>query len=382
MHDFWDNLTPEELQALEPQDLPFPGTRGITAKFRRKTRLSRRPLYRTAAAVAVVAALSLGVWAGYEQWHMPERGETYEGDSVQIHKENTYTQDPGSDPDTPALTSDTAPTDAQEIPPDSWFLEQAAAVLKLVDKEAVDQTRLTLTRQENQMWKREEVVVTFPENETSRSVKFDAKSGYLIGISAFDSERSGGDPMSEEEALAAAQGFYDALPYAKGYEFRSVEKFDDESWMYCFDRPIQVELWGQAQTVYSPYEEVRIIIDPTTGAFQDSNCFYVPLLDDHRPADVPLTQEEAREIAENLGIFAQAPDNYTVTATLTACLPAPEQVSWWLTGSMSSGNACYYDVTRLGWCFRFEGALDGFADSYSISIDLYTGEILSIDATR
>ena len=46
--------------------------------------------------------------------------------------------------------------------------------------------------------------------------------------------------------------------------------------MYCFDRPIDVTLWGQKQTLYSAYEEVRIILDPCTGAFQDSHCFMFP----------------------------------------------------------------------------------------------------------
>ena len=51
--------------------------------------------------------------------------------------------------------------------------------------------------------------------------------------------------MDEADALAIAQGYYDALPYAEGYVFHRVEKFDGESWMYCFDRPIDVTLWGQ-----------------------------------------------------------------------------------------------------------------------------------------
>ena len=42
----------------------------------------------------------------------------------------------------------------------------------------------------------------------------------------------------------------------------------------------------------------------------------------------------------------------------------------------------YYEVTRLGWRLRYDGELDGFADSYEICIDLYTGQVLSIDMTR
>ena len=79
--------------------------------------------------------------------------------------------------------------------------------------------------------------------------------------------------MDDEAALAAAQGYYDALPYAEGYEYRYVEKFDDQSWMYCFDRPVSVELWGEAQILYSAYEEVGSSLTPAPAHFRTPIVF-------------------------------------------------------------------------------------------------------------
>ena len=395
MNEFWDVLTDRDLQELEPRDLPYAGTRGMVRRFRRRIRPKRRSVYRALAAAAALALLSLGVWAGYTSWRMPDEAEPYTGDPIQVHEENTYTVDPDTGLYEP---EEETGTNGPEAWSDQWFLTQAVEVLELVGKEDVDRSRLTVTRQTNQSWNREEVVVNFSGGDDPRSVKFDWQSGYLIGATAFDTAREDGVPMDDEAALAAAQGYYDALPYAEGYEYRYVEKFDDQSWMYCFDRPVSVELWGEAQILYSAYEEVRIIIDPCTGAFQDSNCFYVPLLDDHQPGDEPLPEAQARAIAEGLGVLAQDVEQYAVTASLSVCLPEPEQVAWLKRapedGAASGGERTetaeieepsgyrYYEVTRLGWRLRYDGELDGFADSYEICIDLYTGQVLSIDMTR
>ena len=362
MDNFWLSLHPRQLKQLET--MPYPGPKGIQKRFRQKIRRPSRTVTRVLAACAAAAVLSIGVWAGYTRWRMPEEPQTYPGNNIQVHGENTL--DPAQ-----------ASTAGQETTPltDQWFLTQAITVMEQIGKGNLSQTPATVTRQTNQSWSREEVVVSFSAGETPRDVTFDGETGHLIGVTAFDTFRDGGTPMDEADALAIAQGYYDALPYAEGYVFHRVEKFDGESWMYCFDRPIDVTLWGQKQTLYSAYEEVRIIIDPCTGAFQDSHCFYVPLLDDHQPGDEPLAEDQAREIAGSYTGFRQPLDSYQVTAELTICLPRP---GW----DRETGAEKYYGITRLAWVFTYTGEIDGFADAYRIGVDLYTGEILSVDVAK
>ncbi len=339
-----------------------------------KAGTARRTAFRLGLVAAAMAVLSVGVIGAYTRWHMPDTGQTYQGEPIQVHETQIYTV-PKQE------------TETQTQPPaaelsDQWFLEQAQQVLRQVDRLDLDAEQLTLTRQENQLWSREEVLVSFSEDDgQSRDVCFDAASGYLIGVTAWGAAEENGAPMSQEEALAVAQGYYDALPYARGYEFSYVEKFDDHAWMFDFDKPMEISLSGKAHTIKSDYEQVRITIDPCTGEFILSNCFYVPLLDDHEPGAEPLSQAQAQQIAQELDIFAQDLEQYTVTAELGVCLPNPGLTAAWL-GRGEAADYQYYPVTRLGWVLKYEGSLNGFADSYQICVDLYTGEVLSIDGTQ
>ena len=205
--------------------------------------------------------------------------------------------------------------------------------------------------------------------------------------------------MPEADALAVAQGYYDALPYARGYEFRHVEKFDDNAWMFEFGKPIRAELWGEEVTLLSAYEQVRITIDPCTGAFQLSNCFYVPLLDDHAPEDVPITREEAMAVAVERR--ADLADYDLVSAEVAVCLPRPgrmipgedtgeAETGTDRTGTAGTGdpedkwNLRYYPVTRLGWdlVFEYQPKDSPFVSGVRVCVDLYTGEILSWDISK
>ena len=341
-----------------------------------------------AAALAAAAVLLCGAaYAAITRWHMPAEGATYTGDMIETHDVQEY----------PVPDGETLPEG--EALSDQWFIAQAVEVLAAVNKEEPDAAALTVTRQTNQMWSREEAVVTFADGEgRTTEAKFDAQSGYLIGVTAFDKEiPEGGSPMGEAEALAVAQGYYDALPYAEGYTYDYVEKYDDHAWSFSFDRPFSLTLWGEEVTVCSDYEQVRIVIDPCTGAFQLSNCFYVPLLDDHAPEDVPLTREEAVAAVERSGILSGDPAAYAVSGEIAVCLPRPEAVGWWLGETAvedtspaadtavaqpsEPGGERYYGLTRLGWALTFrqqpEGAL--FETIYYVAVDLYTGEILAID---
>ncbi|MBP3520773.1 MAG: hypothetical protein J6J87_05445, partial [Oscillospiraceae bacterium] len=202
---------------------------------------SPRRLGRTALVFLAAASLMvLGAVSAYSRWHMPSEGDTYHGEMMETTQVTHYPIPSGSmDPE------------GEEPLNDEWFISQAAAVLAAVNKEETEASQLTLTRQIHQMWDREEVVVTFADGGHG-DVTFDARSGYLIHVTAFDREvPEEGTPMAEEDALAVARGWYDALPYARGYEFQYVEKFDDHAWMFEFGKPIRVELWGEELTLLS-----------------------------------------------------------------------------------------------------------------------------------
>ena len=347
-----------------------------------------RRLGRTVFAVLAAASLMiLGAFSAYSRWHMPSEGDTYRGEMIETTQVTHYPV-PGESMD---------PTGEEPLS-DEWFISRAVMVLEAVNKRETDAEELTLTRQTHQMWDREEVVVTFAGGGHG-DVTFDARSGYLIHVTAFDREvPEEGTPMAGEDALAAAQSWYDALPYARGYEFQSVEKFDDHAWMFEFGKPIRVELWGEELTLLSAYEQVRITIDPCTGAFQLSNCFYVPLLDDHAPGEEPITREEALAIAVEASPDLR--DYEVVSAQVAVCLPrpgrplpsegepegpnAPDTTESTAVDPSEMVNLRYYSLTRLGWDFVFEYQPEDspFTSQVRVCVDLYTGELLSWDMCK
>ena len=349
-----------------------------------------RQLGRTALVLLAAAALlMIGAVSAYtySRWHMPKEGDTYQGDMIETTQVTHY----------PVPGESTAP-EGEEALSDGWFISRAAMVLEAVNKRETDEEELTLTRQTNQMWDREEVVVTFADGGHG-DVTFDAQSGYLIHVTAFDRELAEeGTPMAEEDALAVAQSWYDALPYARGYEFQSVEKFDDHAWMFEFGKPIRVELWEEELTLLSAYEQVRITIDPCTGAFQLSNCFYVPLLDDHEPGEEPLTQEETLAIAVEAS--PDLKDYGVVSAQVAVCLPRPGWMIPTAAGEEKEDrpdttesstvdpvdmvNLRYYSLTRLGWALTLEHQSQDspFTSQVRVCVDLYTGEILNWDMAK
>ncbi len=339
-----------------------------------------RQIRRTLILAAIITvSLTLCGFGAYVYWHMPDKGEAYTGDRIQTHKTSTYPL-----PDQNITTDNSSqPATAPSKFSDAWFMEQAVYVLNTVNKQDTDASKLIVTRQTNQQWSREEVVISFSDSENrSSDVKFDAESGCLIEVVAFDKEIIGDTPMSEPDALAIAQNFYDVLPYARDYIFTYVEKFDDHAWSFHFDKPIELELWGETGTLYSAYEQVRIVIDPCSGTFQLSNCFYVPLLDEHAAEAKPITQEEAVAIVEANKLIAKDPSSYTLDAKIGICLPKPGEMSWYNNSEdYTPENYKYYSITRLGWILNFESEPNeyGMITAYHICIDLYTGEVLSLD---
>lgn len=273
-------------------------------------------------------------------------------------------QETGTKADT---TVSEQPFDSQPEPPtEEACIQQARDILAALNKAPDAAETPTVTRLTDTTWNREEILVSFSESEAS----FDGSTGALIRVRAFDAARddTGAAPMEESAALAVAQAFYEALPYPTGYIYSSLDRFDDHAWTFSFSRRYTVELDGVSTAVFSPYEQVRIVIDPCTGLFQLSNAFDRPLAEDAAQGRAPLTQADAEAIAAESTTFAQDRAAYTLTAALGCCLPFRDDGS-------------YADAARLCWSFQYDGEIGGVADCYWIDVDLYTGEVLSVKLT-
>jgi len=369
---------------------------------------------------AVIATLAGAVSvATYERWHMPDHGESYEGDTLKEHSIKEYPLPDGNDNKNPDGNEpdgessgevagdggaadkdgtvadkdgdgadgdgadgggDTEPADPEPEPqiPDEWFIEQTVAILRIISKFDTDAEKMTVRRYKNNVDDREEVSVKLATEEQTRTVTFEAESGMLLAASTFGHEYTDNTLMSAEDALRCATEYYNLLPYPQGYEYTHLSKFDDHGWTYSFSKAATVETDGKTQTVYSDYEQVRITIDPCTGGFEMSNMFYYPLLDDHAPNQKPLTAQQALDKAlESKLVSGLTQENSTFE--LCICLPDP--------GKMSVYNGTYdgddrkfknYDITRLAWkieCKFNYGVAFGHIVVY---VDLYTGEVLKL----
>lgn len=318
-----------------------------------------RALILVAACVAGLALLGTAGYGVYQRWHLPEP-ETYpfnENGAWDVHE-------------TANLTMETIPSSNDTEPlTDEYFAARAKEILSLVGQESRVSADIKITRQEHLGWAREEVEVTFTDAELSPvSVTFDAEDGTLLSLSGFEWAREGAQPCATKaEAEALATAYYEALPVPQGYVLQSCTEFDEAYWSFDFCRDV-------GGGIYSYYEDVRIAIDPQLGTLNGCVVFHVPLLDDHEPGDVPLTQVQAEQIA------AQALDlsRYTLkSAEVTVVLP-----NWLFTDKFpAEGEARASKVTRLGWSLVYEDLSSEFADEIWINIDYYTGEVLGGDMT-
>ena len=349
----------------------------------------KRPklLLRGLIAAILGISLALSAVAVYQRWRMPKPSNGFQGSGIRPHTVQTY---PVPATDIP-LPSQPAPT----LYSDGWFVEQALTVLEAIHPGTPEATALEVVRQSNLWWNREEVeVIWTQEAQNGPSVKFDARSGCLIGITNFGTAETDGPMLSDEEALKTAKAYYDALPYARGYTFRHVEKICDTAWMYSFDRPISVEVGTERLMLQNDYEQVRITINPCTGRMELCNCFYVPLLDDHAPGELPLTEEQAVSLAEQSPYWPAHAAADEIEAEIKIVLPSSLGMVWEegtetdhtepQTASPTQSHP-YSDVTRLAWALTLRERPDPedlFEDETVICVDFYTGEILSVDSTR
>lgn len=309
-----------------------------------------------AACIAALVTLSLTCYAAYQKWILP-KPESYTLDpkrGVYVeHDSETYTELPSSVPENDVFT-------------DEYFLARSAEIISQIGLNDIETSTMTVVRQENQFWAREEVEVYFDQDKNNTSIKFDAKSGYMLSLSGIDwiETPEGAACASEEEALALASDYYANIPVPQGYEYTGCTEYDEQYWSFEFCKKVGEDL-------YNYYEMVRIGINPVSGRLTGVNVFYVPLLDDHGPDDKPLTQEQAEKIAAACPYLNL--DNYQLeSAKIAVVLP-----NWWYTEYMTgAGTLKASDVTRLGWSLIYNNPNSEFADKICIDIDLYTGDIL------
>ena len=336
-----------------------------TAQARSKKSPAGRLIRRIALAAAItalLAALSMAGYAAYQRWILPvpetyvpnESGGIYAVQDRIVYDNSEWTDQAHSPAD-------------EEQSADAALLARALEILEQAGVETVSPERMTLTRQENLYWGREEAEISIPQaDDQTITVKFDAQSGVFLGMSGIQWVLSDTAAcQTQEQADALAERYYHALPVEQGYVLRHVEHYDEQYWSYDFCREA-------APGIYSAYECVRIAINPVSGALNGVNVFYVPLLDDHVPEDEALTREQAQAAAQACPELHL--DGYRLReAEITVGLPN------WIFTPYEAANTKISGVTRLCWSLVYDRPDSEFADEIRVLVDLYTGQILGGD---
>ena len=219
-------------------------------------------------------------------------------------------------------------------------------------------------------WEREQVAVSWPDSDTPISVLFDAKDIVFLRVFGFDWVLRDGAPCAtQEDADALAQKLFHSLPVNQDYVMDGCEKYDDEFWTYDFCRELEPGL-------YSHYECVRLSVNPTRGEAQFIKVFYVPLLDDHAPDAVPLTEEEA---LHGVGIDPNsAPDlKNSGRLSIKKSVTIPHRL---LPDDRIEPANCS-DVSFLCWKIEYHEpeSEDYIAGGWVKYVDYYSGEIINYD---
>lgn len=345
---------------------------------RRKKRLRVRRALLLAAVVAVLAGFAVSGVAGYRKWSLPapQPFANAQAGAYDVHSQVEYPaaaaaagEDAQMDAD--AENEPDAETGAQAPLTDEALLQKAAQILALVGLQDTGLGSMTLTRQTNQRYGREEAEITYTQAEYCTSVCLQADTGALLSLSSIDWIEQ---PMAvacqtQEQAEQLARSYYELLPVQQGYVCTGCTQYDEQYWSFEFCREIGPGL-------YNAYEMARITVNPVSGRLTGVNMFCFPLLDDHAPGDEPLTQAQAEAIAEkDAGVNTAY---YTLkSAEVKIVLP-----NWFFTEYMAeSMNAQYSAVTRLAWRLTYENTDGMFVSERYVDVDYYTGEVLGGDLT-
>ena len=331
-------------------------------------RVVPRRLVLIAAVVAAVALLSTLGYAAYQRWFLPAP-ETYDLGNNGVYDEHERKDYTLSGTDSPSQT-DGAPEETDLGPlSDEALIQKGLEILNQVGMLDVHPEQLTVVRQENLYWAREEAEIRFDQGDIRTSVKFDATTGRFLGMSGIDWQISSNAACdSDEDAEAFATKYYEALPVEQGYQLTHVEQYDEQYWSYDFCREVE-------PGVYNQYEMVRIAINPVSGRLISCTVFYVPLLDDHEPGQERLTQEEAEQVVQN-SLPELLDGKNLIQAEVVIGLP-----NWNFTEYQAGPNHRASNVTRWAWQLTYERPNSEFADVVTLLVDCYTGEILGGDST-
>ena len=339
-----------------------------TAQARSKKSPAGRLIRRIALAAAItalLAALSMAGYAAYQRWILPvpetyvpnESGGIYAVQDRIVYDNSEWTDQAHSPAD-------------EEQSADAALLARALEILEQAGVETVSPERMTLTRQENLYWGREEAEILFDQGDIRTSVKFNAETGKFLGLSGIDWQLEGSTACATRaEADALARQYYEALPVEQGYQLIDCEEYDAQYWSYDFCREVEPGVFNQ-------YEMVRISINPISGRLTGCVVFYVPLLDDHEPGQERISREEAEQIARACPFVDL--EGYTLrSAEVGIGIP-----NWNFTAYGSGPNHRASDVSRWAWTLIFEKPNGAFTDRILILTDCYTGEILGGDVAK
>ena len=331
-----------------------------------KTRPVLRRALLAAACLALLGILVVGGYAAYEKWRLPEP-EPYtldpEHGNVSVHTEQSYPAAPTED----GAPATQAPEPGNEALSDAWFIQRGREILAKAGIEEITDDAVTVRRQKHLYWNREEVEVSYPDGEDGIEVVFDAERGVFLGMTGIRwvlSDTSACRTQAEADELA--RRYYESLPVEQGYVMTSCEKYDEQFWSYDFCREVEPGL-------YSWYECVRVTINPVAGTLEDCVVFYVPLLDDHQPGDVPLTEEEALEALRAQGINVGSGNGVSIEKVVG--------IPNWMFTDHAGVNLQAPDVSRLCWKVSYEWEGEDFTTSTYYLVDYYTGELLGGDTT-
>ena len=333
-----------------------------------------RRTFLIAACLALLAALSTAGYAAYQRWSLP-KPERYESIGkwgyLDEHRRTQYT--------TPTLPDVTVPASTEPVSVDTpitdeGFMLRAMQILENAGMKDVAPESMTVVRQKNLYWDREEAEVSFIHRELMVNIKMDAGTGSLISMYGLEFVLPDGTPCSSrEQADALAESCYESLPVPQGYKLHYVEKYDTNFWSYDFCREVLPGL-------FSEYECVRVSINPEKGLLTGCTVFSVPLLDDHEPGDEQLTQEQAAAAAmanDQFNYMHGMEDGWTMSsAEITVCMPNWEYTSWLDVRNKAS------KVSRLCWLLTYERESGPYDMKKTVMVDLYTGEILGGDVLK
>ena len=331
----------------------FPARKDSIIIHARKDRPVLRWALSAAACIAVVIVIFSVAPGIYQKWFQPNPASSGPETGISLgHSESNF----------PVLTdSETDNHAPAEGSMDSYCIQRAMDILHSAGRKDYTPDSVTVQHLGKSLSEhRDEIIVSCQADGEEISVYFDAEDGVFLKITGYDWIESDNSPcVDEEDAAALATRFYESLPVEQGYKIARCNQYDEACWDYDFCREVEPGL-------YSWCECVRIRINPETGEAKFHKAFYVPLLDDHQPEDIPLTEAEALEAA---GFHSQLEQNLDVWESVT--IKKAVEIPY------SDEPAKCPGISRICWKIEYheKESEDYIAGGGVKHVDYYTGEV-------